>query len=878
MPEDLINQTLNRYLILSLLGEGGMGAVYKAQDTALNREVAVKVLHSHFARQPNFRERFLQEARTAARLDHPGIVKVFDFGEALSQLYIVMELVPGENLQDALNKEWAQGKTFPLNDSTRLIRQIALTLDYLHKQEILHRDIKPANILLKPEPVEGLPYRPVLTDLGLARLLDSPRLTQDGSSMGTPAYMSPEQASGQTTDARSDVYSLGILLYELVVGRLPFPIHTITEAIRYHTQEPPPAPRSLRPDLSENLEQVILHAIEKDPSSRFQDAASLAQALEQAIRSLSRPPSVPIKPAAKSPGPIPSPRQLRSNQGVPAPVSERRSPGPSKSDGIQVTAKNKPPQFIPIKPRIKDMVEMSIGRDEDSDIHLDSPGVSRHHAKLTFDGNEYYLTDLNSTNRTFLGDAELLPGVAERWSPEKAAQIGIFMLQLVLAGQKAQPIKLPSKPPSERQGFRRTNGSLIAIDPGNTQMESRIWVDLEEEAITVEAGNKVVLNMNLLNQGGFVDQFHVNIKGVDESWVSIQPPVANLMPGDQSTVVITFQPPRQPTSQAKKYDLTIRVIPEKPPKKISTASATLTVLPYFQSRSDMHPTKIKGRKVTRVTIQNMGNSPENFVLLPLDKGDELVFRPPQAQVNIPEGQQSAVEFRARPRAPRLIGSKQSLPFTIQVTSSQGNAQPHMGEYVSTALIPPWFPISIVALCALLALTIPKLIATFRPSPTPTLTSVPVALEMTVVPDTPEPTVSPSPFLTETPILALTQTTAALCLGAPESTFKVGDMAKVSQKIQGNSLFVHKTPIIIGDERICALPPKTEFQIIAGPQCAPCQSECIKGLTEPINVWMWKIRISEEDRANADVLFGCGTREGWVVEADPENIYIHIIDK
>jgi serine/threonine protein kinase len=873
--QELIGQTLNRYLILSLIDVGGMGAVYKAQDTSLNREVAIKVLHAHFAQQPNFRERFLQEARTAARLDHAGIVKVFDFGEGQDQLYIVMELIPGENLQDMLNKQWAGGQGFSPEESKNIIRQIALTLDYLHKQGILHRDIKPANILLKPEPVEGLSFRPVLTDLGLARLQDSPRLTQDGSSMGTPAYMSPEQASGQSTDARSDVYSLGILFYELAVGRLPFPIHSITEAIRYHTKEPPPPPRSLRPELPEILEQVILRAIEKDPAKRFPDAATMAQALERPTPMGPRQPISRPRPPSVAASPLIPSKDAPSGSRRPTIKPSAGSQIPSNVDGIQITARNRPPQFVPVKPRVKDMVEMSIGRDETADIHLDSPGVSRHHAKLTFDGNEYYLTDLNSTNRTFLGDAELLPGVAERWNPEKAAQIGVFMLQLVLAGQKAQPIKPPSKPPSERKGFRRTNGNLVPFDPGYTQMESRIWLDLEEEALVVEAGNKISLNVNLMNQGGFVDRFQVTVKGVEESWVVVQPPVANLMPGDQATVNLTFNPPRQPSSQAKKYDLTIRVTPEKPPKKVATAQATLTILPFFQSNSDMHPQKIRGRKVTRVTLQNRGNSPENFVLTPLDKGDELVFRPPQAQIQISEGQQSAVEFRARPRVLRLIGSKQTHPFTIQVNSSQGNAHTHMGEYISMALIPPWFPISIIALCALMAITIPKLIQTFRPVPTQTPTYVPV---LTVVSNTLAPTISPSPFFTETPALGLTQTSQAMCPGAPAHVVKIGDRARVATKLKTKTLYVRKNPVVMGNDAwICVLPKeqKIEFDIIGGPECAQCQSECIAGATNPVNVWMWKIRISEED---LESLALCGSTEGWIVEGDTDNYYIKLLEK
>ncbi len=849
MP-DLVGQALNRYQMVSLLGEGGMGAVYKAQDTALKREVAVKVLHSHFARQPDFRERFLQEARTAARLDHAGIVKVFDFGEAQGQLYIVMELIAGENLQDLLTRQWGQGQGLTPQEASQLTRQIALSLDYLHKQGILHRDIKPANIMLKPESLTGLPYRPVLTDLGLARLLDGPRLTQDGGSMGTPAYMSPEQASGMPTDARSDVYSLGILLFELATGRLPFPIHTITEAIRYHTREVPPSPRTFRPELPQNLEQVILRAIAKEPASRFADAAALAQALEQAI--LTFPP--PGMRAAASPSmPASAPA---GQQRPPAAKAPGSASIPPDTNGIQVIAKNHPNRFIPIKPKIKDMVEMSIGRDESADICLDSPGVSRKHAKLTYDGSEFYLTDLNSTNRTFLGDTELLPGVAERWNPEKVARIGTFALQLVLAGQKAAPIQPPSQPPGERAGFRRTNGSLVPVSPGFTQMENRIWVDLEEEDLTVEAGGRVPLTVNLLNQGGFVDQFHVSVKGIPAAWYSVQPPVVNLMPGDQATAQITFHPPRNPSSQAKAYPLEIRVTPEKPPKKVSTATGTLTVLPFYQSRSEMHPMKIKGRKPARVTIQNQGNIADTYTAYPADRADELIFDPPQKQVQVAEGQQAAVEFRARPRATRIFGMKQTHSFTIQVSSAQGgNPTQHMGEFTSTALIPPWLPIFLMGFCALLMLAASQLIPLVMPKTTPTSTGV---IVLTVIPDT----LTPSP-LPDTPTAppSDTPTLLELCAGAPEPRVEKNGLGRVGED-DPRPLRVRKTAEYTGDNDenvIAKLPPGTQFRILDGPECVQTPTGS--------KVLMWKIEVI------GGMVFDDGTTQGWVVEADSSGYFI-----
>lgn len=281
--ELLIGKTLNRYQITSLLGEGGMGAVFKARDLTLERFVAVKVLYPQYARQPNFQERFLQEARSAARLDHPGIVQVHDFGQDHSFLFIVMEYIPGDNLEKILRQLREEGEWIPLGEAIQLVNQLCQAIDYAHRQGVLHRDIKPSNIMLEPESSGDLPFRPVITDLGLAKLAEGGITTQEGGYLGTPAYMSPEQASGLPTDERSDVYSLGILLFELSTGQRPFPARTITEAFRYHVQTPAPAPTTLRPDLPASLEKIILRCLEKDPAIRFASASQLAEAIQQVL-------------------------------------------------------------------------------------------------------------------------------------------------------------------------------------------------------------------------------------------------------------------------------------------------------------------------------------------------------------------------------------------------------------------------------------------------------------------------------------------------------------------------------------------------------------------------------------------------------------------
>jgi tRNA A-37 threonylcarbamoyl transferase component Bud32 len=273
---ELENTQLGQYQLIEPIGHGGMATVYKAYQESLDRYVAVKVLLSN--RDPQFAARFKREARAIAALQHHNILPIYDYGEQNGLLYFVLQYVDnGVTLHDML------GSPMEPAHALRIIGHVLHALEYAHARGVVHRDIKPANILM-PSPNWAL-----LADFGIAKLLnDSQHLTMTGFIIGTAAYMAPEQAAGKPTDARTDLYSLGVVLYEMLTGRVPFDAETPMAMLTKHVYEPPPPPRSLNPALSPVIEAMLLRALAKDPSQRYQSAAEMSADLERVSASLGR--------------------------------------------------------------------------------------------------------------------------------------------------------------------------------------------------------------------------------------------------------------------------------------------------------------------------------------------------------------------------------------------------------------------------------------------------------------------------------------------------------------------------------------------------------------------------------------------------------------
>ena len=271
---DLVGQTLGSYRVIEQIGIGGMATVYKAYQPSMDRYVAIKVLPAVLSRDAAFLKRFQREAKVVARLEHKHILPIYDYGEQEGLTYLVMRYVEAGTLKDRL----AAGR-LDLTETSRIIAQVGAALDYAHRLGVIHRDVKPSNVLIDSQ---GDAY---LTDFGLARMVESSdQLTATGVGVGTPAYMSPEQGQGLKIDHRSDIYSLGVMLYEMVTGQVPYQAETPMAVVLKHITEPLPLPRQFVPDLPEEVERVILKALAKKTEDRFQMVREMVEALDLAVQ------------------------------------------------------------------------------------------------------------------------------------------------------------------------------------------------------------------------------------------------------------------------------------------------------------------------------------------------------------------------------------------------------------------------------------------------------------------------------------------------------------------------------------------------------------------------------------------------------------------
>jgi len=408
-----------------------MAVVYKGYNPALQRTVALKILQPGLTADQEFVRRFAREAQTAANLKHPNLVIIHDVEQqevdGIAIHYIVMEFLPGRTLQEEIRQQGA----LPLDRVIAITRALADALDYVHQRGLTHRDIKPSNVMLSPD------GHVTLMDFGIVKAAAGVRMTQEGVRIGTPEYMSPEQVRGDEIDHRSDIYSLGIVIYEMLTGRLPFQATSPHSVLYCHVHETPPPPSRYRSGLPPAVDKVILRALAKRSKQRFQTARQLAEALEDAIHTQS----------AKSEAQREHRFKLVDVEGHEYPLT----------NGI-----------------------VNLGRNPDNHIQLADRRISRHHAQIHCQGAHCRIMDLGSVNGTYINWQRLPPHVPQPLQPGDQISLGQAATFTLVLGTAMEP-----------QRKRPSGVSLTST------LRQKIWADSHRRAMALLGGGIILLALIL---------------------------------------------------------------------------------------------------------------------------------------------------------------------------------------------------------------------------------------------------------------------------------------------------------------------------------------------------------------------------------------------
>lgn len=703
MRNNLEGTTINKYRIGRLLGKGGMGSVYQAQDETLNRAVAIKIIHPSLMHESQFQSRFLQEAQTAANLDHPSIIRIYDFNNDDGWLYMVMELVTKGNLVTYMEQCQQKGQWMPLDETLHLIAQVADALGYAHQRGIVHRDIKPDNVLLKellhPERAGEPTLRAIVTDFGLVKLKEGALLQTEASMLlGTLPYISPEQLEGKKPDGRTDLYSLGIVLYELVTGKLPFDVRNVDEAFQQHRHGTPTPPEDIRAEVPTAVAAIIQKAMAKDPRHRYRDGAEMAAALYQAARSLHTTsasnqgvthiatlPEAPPPPATPEPPP-------------------QKKPATTAPDQLTIVSEGESTRTHPLLKPV-----LTIGRTAVNDIVLPEGSVSSRHARLEKKENGWQVIDLQSTNGVFIGGVELTPNVPYPWAPGDKLAIGPYTLtwQTAVAPTYQPPPPpppplppQPPPPPPERPVIMaappppRPRESVYASVAELTHLSS---IRLEPMSVSLKPGAQTVIQAHMYNESARVDEFTVEVEGLPRDWVRFSETSVRLMPTTETTFRFTIHAPQQDT-QAKTYPYRLLLRSQVDKRVEGHAFGNLLVEPAPRFAASINPPRVKNRGNCQLVLQNTGNTDERFTVLAQDGNEAILFDQMAQRVTVPAGREERVNFSLRPAQRPFTGSsKKSHPFQLQVLPAAGEPKTQAGQLE----VSPWIHKRILSFLAIM---------------------------------------------------------------------------------------------------------------------------------------------------------------------------------
>jgi serine/threonine protein kinase len=688
----LVGRQIGEYRLETPLGAGVIGETYRAAHIRTSAAAAVKIIHTRLTAEPEFGKRFRKLLTTLATLHAPHILSIREFGEYQAQYFIITDLVTGGSLRELLQR---RSKELPLWRGVDVIRQALDGLSSIHAQRICHQDLKPENILLDrggQATTRGKASLPSgrLADAALMQLSETGATVGGNMPFGSPVYISPEQCRGSVLDARSDIYSMGVVLYEVATGYPPFHIKTLGDAVEKHLHTTPPAPRSVAPTLPPALDALILRCLAKKPDDRFASATELAAALDPIAAAITPPPAPEVVLRDERPRPIVA-------------LRDDRPPTVAAPAGPKVVMRDE---------SVVEPLATSLGG---SGPPAGAPAGSP-----------------DPKIRVILGSTDLAPPARKTESPSTAAPSGEPGLRIIgpppeapggLQSKAADagtlmdlPLRVQRRPttPEMRPSMLPPDLDEGGGGVGPARRSRRIAVAIQPEVLTLSVGVPAIVRVTIANTGHVVDHFLVTVEGVPDGWVELPHKPAQLNPGGRTTVPLKVLVPRACVNRAGDYHVAIRATSRDKPEESVAAEGRWTVTTFAASSVTLAPQRVTAwrRAALQATIANDGNSPAEFSLRATDEEQRLrcTFTPPTTTLE-PCGRASVGIAATVPI--RWIGTVQSRPFTVRAerAAAEGEAVPQgapavaQGQFVHRPIIPIWVPplLALLGMCILLLL-------------------------------------------------------------------------------------------------------------------------------------------------------------------------------
>ncbi|MBC8163601.1 MAG: protein kinase [Roseiflexaceae bacterium] len=702
---DPIGQTLGSYAIESLIGSGPNGRVYRARQVRLNRTAAVKVLAERLTRTPDFSRRFNAAMQRTAGLRSQHIADIEDFGEQNGLAFIATELAEDGSLRSFLQQRLRQAAPLEMSQVLEFVRQAAEGLHAAHLLGFVHGHVKPENILLQRRAGTPAGPRARVSDFGLLE-------ATEGTSIVTLAYSSPEQALGRTIVPASDIYALGVVLYEVSTGYVPFAVKTAEDAAEKHGRAQPVPPRMVRAQLPVELEQIILRCLAKRPEQRFTSAAELAEALTTIVRATSPGQTVLL---ADLPNQVAA--QSATQLIPPMIVPPLADPALQPTQRISADPALQPTVMVPNLPQVQLLdgqgnqiraadvsgIGVTVGRAPENTLPLDNEQVSRHHARVDWNGRTATITDLGSANGTQLDGVRLPPSVPVPWGFGQRAQVGPFSLRLNPPAGLAVP---PAAGDPLLQGLLNTAGTAGGIPVAATTTinqpvdGAKLALLIDQEQITVAPGQRETMNLSVINNASVPDSVTISVEGAPGMWVGVPQQAIQVPVGGRVPVSLTIGVPREAESLAGDYPVIVRARSSASPGESATARGRWSVLPFAASSVSITPRRAAAKRDAsyQVTLRNDGNQAETFLLNADDDAQQLRYGFTEESLTLDPGQAATVGLMVAGPG-KLFGGEEATPFRVSAQAGDGRPTTANAQFIQEAALSAALPLALLGLLA-----------------------------------------------------------------------------------------------------------------------------------------------------------------------------------